>query len=274
MARNGHYSRLVRNSTQPGTVPASPGRSSFRTGGAFTAWANSWLRGAVSYDAAVSAIHAVGIRAVRGLPDHPEPAPVGWTLSALRSSGGTPLRLVLPVPGDIRGIPDMPNLPAAATQVGQLVVGSGFALLPDDPASDSGWLAVEVTDAAYAPASPAEQQTISQAAGALRLAVMEATDALAALDVARWNPGVESLRHREQRVSLPPAHEPAAAALATRCSQLAAILELASTDAPGGAINAFGAVHRDAALRPLSVAVREGLMTAYSAAPVSRTVDR
>lgn len=184
------------------------------------------------------------------------------------------MRLVLPVPGDIRGIPGVPALPAAATQVGQLVVGSGLVLLPDDAAPDSGWLALELTDTAHAPATPGEQQTIGQAAGALRLAVMETTDALAALDVARWNPGVASLRQHEQPVSLPPDHEPAAAALATRCSQLAAILELACADAPGGALNSFGVGRRDAALRPLAVAVREGLMTAYSMVPVSRTVDR
>lgn len=168
----------------------------------------------------------------------------------------------------------MSDLPDAATRVGQLVVGSGLALLPDDNrAGAPGWLACEVTDAASVCATPGEQQTISQAAGALRLAILAATDALAALDLARWHPGVESLRHREQRVSLPPDHEPSAAALATRCSQLAAILELAAADAPGGAVNAFGAGHRDAALRPLSVAVREGLMTAYSAVPVGRTID-
>lgn len=169
----------------------------------------------------------------------------------------------------------MPDLPAAATRAGQLVVGADLALLPDvDPSPEACWLAREVIGAETVPVTPGEQQTVSQATGALRLAVLEATDALATLDVARWNPGVESLRHREQRVWLPPDHEPAAAALATRCSQLAAILELAGTDAPGGALNCFGAGHRDAALRPLAVAVREGLMTAYSTIPVSRTADR
>lgn len=256
-------------------LPASAGRSNVLSGGALTAWANSWLRGAVSYDAAVSAIHDAGISTIRSLPDHPEPAPVGWALSALRSSGGSPLRLVLPVPGDIRGVPGLPGLPAAATRAEQLVVGSGLAFLPDDDcAADGGWLAWELTDAVPVGATPGEQQTISQAAGALRLAVLAATDALDDLDLARWNPGVESLRHCAQTVSLPPDHEPSAAALATRSAQLSAILELAGTDAPGGAINTYGALRRDAALCPLAVAIREALMTAYSAIPVRRKVDR
>jgi hypothetical protein len=235
----------------------------------------------VSYDAAVTAIHEAGIGTVRGLPNHPEPAPVGWILSALRSAGGTPLRLVLPVPGDIRGVPDSPGLAAAATHAGQLVVGLGVAFFPDpdrdpdpDPTADRVWLAWELAEAMPATVTPGEQQTISQAEGALRLAVLEATHVLAALDVARWNPAAESLLRREPLLALPHDHEPSAAALATRATRLSAILELARADAPGGAINAYGAAHRDAALRPLSVAVREALMTAYSAIPIHRTVNR
>lgn len=154
-------------------------------------------------------------------------------------------------------------------------MGSGLALLPGaDRSADTRWRAWDLTDCASLPATPSDQLTVSQAAGALRLAVLEATDALAALDVARWNPSVESLRRREQRVSLPPDHDPSAAALATRCSQLAAMLELAMTDAPGGAINAHGAGHRDAALRQVAVAVREALMTSFSTVSSGRTVDR
>jgi len=144
----------------------------------------------------------------------------------------------------------------------------------DDPAADGGWLALDVSGAPPVAATPGELQTVSQAAGALRLAVLEATDALAALDVSRWHAGVESLQRRERLVSLPPDHEPSAVALAARCSQLSAILDLANTDAPGGAIHAYGASARDAALRRLSVAVREALMCAYSWMPLSRTVDR
>ncbi|MDQ3732865.1 MAG: hypothetical protein M3400_02515 [Actinomycetota bacterium] len=43
---------------EPGADLRATGRSSFCAGGALTAWANSWLRGGVSYDAAVAAINA------------------------------------------------------------------------------------------------------------------------------------------------------------------------------------------------------------------------
>ena len=260
---------------QPGRTSTTTVCSSIRSGGTFTAWANSWLRGAVSYDAAVSAIRGAGIGTVRGLLDHPEPNPLGWGLSAVRASGGTPLRLVLPVAGDIRGVPPIAELVAAATRAGQLVIGSGLAFVPDvDPSADGGWLAFDVRGGASDGVSPGAQQTVAQAEGSLRLAVLQATDTLAALDVARWNPGVESLGRGEQALLLPPDHEPKAAALAGRALQFAAILDLAQADAPGAAINARSAAHRETALRPLSVAVREALMTAYSAIPVRRTVDR
>lgn len=260
--------------SRPDPAAPSAGRWSFRAGGALTAWTNAWLRGAVSYDAAVSAIRDAGISQVVGLPGNPGSAPVGWALGALRSAGDTPLRLVLPVPGDVRGLPSLPGLADAAIRAGQLVVGPGLVMLPDaEQPAEQQWLCCDLSPVA-ATATPGEQLTVAQASGALRVAVLEATDALATLDVARWNPAVDSLAHREQRVCLPPDHDPAAAALATRCARLAAILELAGADAPGGAINAFGAGHRDAALRPLSVAVREGLMTCFSAVPAGRSVHR
>ncbi|MBA3339815.1 MAG: hypothetical protein H0T54_08770 [Geodermatophilaceae bacterium] len=262
--------------SRPDTLSSWAGQATFCSGGAFTAWVNAWLRGAVSYDSAVSAIHTAGIRTVRGLPDNPEPAPVGWALGALRACGGSPLRLVLPVPGDVRGVPAVPGLPAAAIRAGQLVVGSELALLPEDHRSaGTDWTAWDATTgSAPVPATPGEQLTVAQAAGALRLAVLEATDVLASLDVARWSPAVDSLSQRAQQMSLPPDHDPNAAALAIRCTQLVPMLELANTDAPGGAISARAAAHRDAALRPLSVAVREALMTSFSIVCTGRTVDR
>ncbi|MDQ4038691.1 MAG: hypothetical protein M3313_10185 [Actinomycetota bacterium] len=256
-------------------IPAPAGRLRFAGAGALTAWVNSWLRGAVAYDAAVAAMHDAGIRTVRGLPEHPDPAPVGWALSAVRSRGAGPLRLILPVAGDIRGVPGIAGLSAQAISAGQLVVGTTLAFLPDDdPSADGGWLALEISEVAWVTHAAGDQQTVTQASGALRLAVLDATDALTRLDAARWNSGVDSLRRREQAVLLPPDHAPAAAALATRCAQLTAIIELAMSDAPGGALNGYGAGGRNAALRRLSVAVREALMCAYSWVPESRTVRR
>lgn len=253
---------------RPGTLPDSPVCSGIRAGAAFTAWANSWRNAGVSYDDAVEAIGEAGIRAVRGLPGHPGPAPVGWALSALRVAGGGPLQLVLPVAGDVRGVPAVPGLAAAGIHAGQLVVGTGLVFLPDNDANTAAggaWMVWDVTRAAPVSSDPGRQQTVSQADGRLRLAILEATDALTRLELDRWNPQVQALSRTVHGVRLPPDHEPAAAALAARCTQLATIVDLARADGPGGALSAHGARHRDAALRQLDVAIREGLMTAYSA---------
>ena len=48
---------------------------------------------------------------------------------------------------------------------------------------------------------------------------------------------------------------------------MAAVLDLAMADAPGGAVNQAQAARRDAVLRPLSGAVREAVTAAYNALP-------
>lgn len=212
---------------------------------------------------------------VRGLPDHPDPAPVGWALSALRGGGGRPLRLVLPISGDIRGVPPVTGLAAAAIEAGQLVVGSGLVLLPDlHSVADGGWLAWDVGETISGYAAPGAQLSTAAAAGALRLAVLDASETLLRLDVARWHPPkADSLHARQRPIALPPDHEPAAAALAAKAHQLAAIVEVARADGPGGAVTAAPARQRDAALNTLAISVREALMVAYSAAGALRGVE-
>lgn len=245
-----------------------------RGGAALTSWGNSWLRSGASFDAAADAIRRAGVGVVRGLADHPDPAPVGWALSALRAGGGRPLRLVLPISGDIRGVPPVTGLAAAAIAAGQLVVGAGLALLPDpQSAADGGWLAWDVGETTSGYAAPGAQLSTAAAAGALRLAVLEASETLLRLDVARWHPKADSLHSRQRSIVLPPDHEPAAAALAAKAHQLAAILEVARADGSGGAVSAAPARQRDGTLNTLAVSVREALMVAYSAAGALRGVE-
>ena len=52
-----------------------------------------------------------------------------------------------------------------------------------------------------------------------------------------------------------------------RAQRLAAVLDLAMADAPGGAVNHAQAARRDAALRPLAAAVREAVTAAYNTLP-------
>jgi hypothetical protein len=52
-----------------------------------------------------------------------------------------------------------------------------------------------------------------------------------------------------------------------RAQRLAAVLDLAMADAPGGAVNHAQAAARDDALRPLAQAVREATVAAFNAVP-------
>lgn len=245
------------------------------TGAALTSWANAWLRGAVSFDAAVDALADAGIATVRGLPDNAGVVPIGWALTELRAHDQR-VRLVLPAPGDIRGVPPVPGLAAVAVHAGQLVRGSRLAFTPDpDPSAESGWLAWDLRELSVIPA-PAEQLTLAQAEGALRVATLQATDLLRDLDVARWNPAAaELLRPRVgRRLPLPPDHDREATVLVGRAQSLCGILDLAGADAPGAALSASAASAREAALAPLRVVVRDALAVAIShpAVPIAAPV--
>ena len=49
--------------------------------GRLAAWASAWLAGSVSYDDAVSAVTRDRQHQLVGLPQHPEPVPLGWALT-------------------------------------------------------------------------------------------------------------------------------------------------------------------------------------------------
>ena len=73
--------------------------------GRFAVWATAWLSGRTSYDDALDALHGDTAHRVTGLPGTDAAVPLGWALTALRGLGERRFRLVLPVPGDVRGLP-------------------------------------------------------------------------------------------------------------------------------------------------------------------------
>ncbi|HEX6755541.1 MAG TPA: hypothetical protein VF109_06310, partial [Mycobacteriales bacterium] len=89
-------------------------------------------------------------------------------------------------------------------------------------------------------------------------------------DVASWRPelasGLARLR-RGMTPDLPPGHDGRAVRLLAQADRLAAVLELALQDAPGGSVNVAEARARDEALRPLAVALRRARVAAYNAVP-------
>jgi hypothetical protein len=212
---------------------------------------------------------------VGGLPGADGAVALGPALSALRGLGEGRFRLVLPVPGDVRGLPAVPGLAALALESGQAAVGERLALVPEPLGPEVvQWTAFPLDGAP--PVAPPAEGTLRAVSGALDLAVGNAARALAGLDVARWNPEVPTLLAGLSKATapgLPHDHDPLALSVLGRTQRLAAVLDLALADAPGGAVNHAQAAARDTALRPLALAVREATTAAYNWVPRD-AVDR
>jgi hypothetical protein len=237
--------------------------------GRFAVWATAWLTGRTSYDEALDAVADTAAHRVVGLPGTEEAVPLGRALTALRGAGERRFRLVLPVPGDVRGLPRVPGLAAAALETGQAAVGERLALVPEALGPEAiSWTAFSLEGAP--PLPPPVEGSLRAVSGALDLAVGDAARTLAELDLARWHPEVPALLTGLANATapgLPADHDPLALSVLGRARRLAAVLDLALADAPGGAVTHAQAAARDDALRPLADAVREATVAACSAVP-------
>jgi hypothetical protein len=239
--------------------------------GVFAAWASAWLAGEAAYDDVVARVTGVDEpHRVAGLPGADGETPLGWALPVLRERSPEGVRVVLPVAGDPRGLPGPGPFTTAALAAGEAVVGRGIGLVPavtehgsvQDRTCTVRWTAYGVVDPVPDPL------TVAEAEHDLTAATREAASALAALDVASWRPEVADGLARMRRgvtPDLPPGHEARAVRLLASADRLAAVLELAAADSPGGAVNGAEARARDAALRPLATAVRRARQAAYNA---------
>jgi hypothetical protein len=237
--------------------------------GRFAVWATAWLTGRASYDDALDALAGDTAHRVSGLPGSDEALPLGSALTALRGLGERRFRLVLPVPGDVRGLPAVPGLAAQALESGQAAVGERLALVPEALGPEViQWTAFPLDGAP--PVAPPVEDSLRRLSGSLDLAVGDAARTLAGLDVARWNPEVPALLSGLSKATapgLPHDHDPLALSVLGRAQRLAAVLDLAMADAPGAAVNHAQAARRDDALRPLSTAVREAVAAAFNWVP-------
>jgi hypothetical protein len=238
--------------------------------GRFAVWATAWLTGRTSYDDALDALLGDTAHRVTGLPGSDEAVPLGWALTALRGLGERRFRLVLPVPGDVRGVPAVPGIAAAALEAGQAAVGDRLTLVPEAVGPEVvQWTAFPL-DGGTPPPPPVEGN-LRQVSGELDLAVADAARTLAGLDLARWHPEVPALLAGLAKPTaapgLPADHDPLAVSVLGRSQRLAKVLDLAMADAPGGAVNHSQAAARDVALRPLADAVRGATVAAFNAIP-------
>lgn len=227
----------------------------------FALWFSAWCAGRASLDEARDAI--VGADAahhVTGLPDEPDTVPLILALGRLRALGATGAGLALPVPGDPLGLAGPAAFNSAVLEAGEGVVlsgGAGLGLVPNRAGAGVVWVGRPADAHRQAP-DPWE------AKGVLQQALLETTDLLADLDVARWRPEVAdelmALR-RHTDLQVPPAmsrRSTSLAALASRCRTIVAL----ALDDDGGALTARESEQRRAALTPLDHAARRALVAA------------
>ncbi len=233
-------------------------------------WTTAWWHGVAAADDVLDATQCwaeanrvaaqdPGTATALELPTSTEPpAPLAALLGALRKEGVTGGTIALPVPGDVRGLGGKGPLCDAAVQAGEAVVfgDAGIGLVPHR--IDGTELRWTVFDAPKGLA--AEHIPIAEAEHELAGAMRAAATALVELDVARHRPNVraeiDALLQAQPRLPWPPGMPSRALRVLQRATEVAAILQVATGDAPGGALSASATNARASALAPLTHAVR------------------
>lgn len=184
---------------------------------------------------------------------------MAFLLGALRKVGPRAAgRLVLPAPGDVRGLPGPGPFSRAALAVGEGVLfpDAGLGVVPSRTGGILLWTVFSVPEAG----PPPEYISLAAAEHALREQVRQSTSVLTSLGVARHRPGVREeidAALRARPTALWPAGMPQSALRVLRhADEVDAILAAASQDPLGGALSASAAHARSDALRPLATAVR------------------
>jgi len=233
-----------------------------------SAWGTAALEGAVSLDDAADAIVADGAaHRFFGLAGEASGVNVAYALGRLRADGAVGLRLVLPRPGDVGGLPGPVAFNEQALLRGEavLTVGGPPRGVLANPAGEgrSEWT---VYDVAPDPRTPL---SLRDAEFGLNEAMREATAVLTQLDVARWEPVAAALL-REPAGSdapggLPMCSAPKAQHVLDGVLRMLRIVELARRS-DGAAVTSVEADTRQQVLRDLDAAARRGFEAACSAA--------
>lgn len=242
----------------------------------FVAWVRAWRAGFIPYDDVVDEIEATEDHLLAAATTEADERPLREALATFSPLHPDQIQLVLPAPGDPRGLPG-PQTPftGEALANGEGVLAGEVGLVPLERRHTSGsgvsftnvvWRAFPVPPV---PVPAPHTATAAEAEAELTGALVEATSALTDLDIAQWRPelagALANLRRHDSDGELPPVFEPRARRLYARASLLDRVLALAGDTAPGGAVNALEAQQRDAALRPLAAACRRALVAACNA---------
>jgi hypothetical protein len=261
----------VSNTSLPGGVPP---RSAL-----LAAWGSAWLAGDAALPELLDRVTAhddahsvVGLEA-RDLP-------LDRAVARLRAAGVERLRVALPAPGDVVGLPGPGPFTAAALSASEGVLclradGTGTGLVPTVTAHGSPFdgTVTTVTWTAYDVVVPGPDPGpfLHDAEHDLRRGVVECAQALRDLEVAKWRPDVagalQDLRRQARggidEDELPGGYATRARDLLVRARQLAGVVELAAQDL-GGAVDTRQAAGREQTLRELARLVRRARVAAYN----------
>jgi hypothetical protein len=208
-------------------------------------------------------------------------------LARLRERDVRALRVVLPVPGDVLGLPGPPAFNQAALEAGECVLG---ALAPPgrtDPAPGQGaafgWVPVVTTFGsvwepgalvtwvrhAVTPRRLTVVGSLSEAERELREALITATETLHRLDVARWREDaadrIAAVRDGGlPRGAVPPSTPPRCVRVLGTAARVRAIVELAGED-DGAAVSVHEVEQRARTLRQLDGVCRRAMTAAIDA---------
>src|SRR3954471_4890415 len=156
----------------------------------FVAWVRAWRAGLVPFDELADEIAADEEHLVADAPGTWTDVPLPQGLPIFAKVHPDEIRLVLPAPGDPRGLPGPGELTGAARLAGEAVMTPSFGVVPQVRRHSSGsgvefetvlWRVYPVHE--Y---RPVFQLGAAEAESELTLALGEATNQLTRLDVAQW----------------------------------------------------------------------------------------
>jgi hypothetical protein len=267
-------------------------------------WSNAWLAGKAAPDDVLDALlawaptHSVvaydAMAAGRtGLPwpdvDIAGPMSLLQTVRAATGAGACDrspepaIDVLLPVPGDVRGLPPGSQFAADALEAGEAMVVSGpggesIGMVPDFPATDDEFGEQEglgpavLTWSVYAlPGRPAaEVLDLGEAEYSLRSAVRSAAEMLGGLELSAGGCAdpralVEEVLRANAHHRLPDHAPPRAARVLATAAHVDAIITVGTEVAPIGTQTASEARIADEAMRPLASVVRAARSAAVTA---------
>ncbi|MDH6678842.1 hypothetical protein M2284_003055 [Rhodococcus sp. LBL1] len=254
-----------------------------------TVWAGSWLAGDSAPDDVIDALHQWAPMHIVGASDAGTAMSTGLGWPGVQDGAGPILlrlvrqaaasdaaevRLVLPAPGDVRGLPAGTGFARAALDAGEgVLVGEtgqpGIGLVPVVEGPDV--LRWTVFPIETVPA-PGAHTGLGEAEYAMREAIRDAADALLQLSsVHTGRPGTDPRRRIAEALDdrahhrYPDAVPTRALRILDSADQVVAILAVAEDDSPTEAPSASSAAAREDLLRPLWTAVRTARVAAVSA---------